>query len=316
MKMVEHHIDLYGPGCDGRFARPDAVGGVLSRIGPMAIQTVRMSVLHTSRKVGRPMKELKAAWDVRHGGQKAGPDGSTRLLFQAPTLEQSAPSLFSQGVLWDEGPKPQDTAFDLIGAVIADIRHEKRESERYDTDLLGRVAGFSGALRHGVSRMAIGGHQLVNGDCSVIDPALTVTAKEWVAQTPQPKRARVCGTLDMIRVSDRVFELLLHDGNRVRAVWTEPTVVHLKEFLDKRVLIEGEAVFRASGSLLRVEATAIAPAGEQDSFFSTVPLPAATVKPERLREAQTPTTGINAMWGKWPADEPEEELLRALEEMS
>lgn len=316
MKLVEHHIDMFGPACEGRYARPGAVGRVLSHVGPLAVETLRMGVLHRSRKVGRPWKELAAAWDVRHGGQEASPEGGTRLLFTAPMLKDAAPSLFEQGVLWDEGPNPEATAFDMIGPVVADVRAKKRDSERYDTDLLRRFTRFDPALRRGVDRLTIGGHQLDGAEAPVIDTDLATIAREWVQVTPQPKRVRVSGQLDMIRVSDRVFELVLADGNRVRAVWAGPTVVHLREYLDDQVLIEGDAVFRPSGSLLRIDAEAIAHATEQDAFFSTLPMSSAELRHERLRVRQTPTTGVNAIWGQWAGDESEEEMLKALEKMS
>ncbi len=37
---------------------------------------------------------------------------------------------------------------------------------------------------------------------------------------------------------------------------------------------------------------------------------------EALYQPQGPTTGINAIMGKWPGDESEEEILALLEEMS
>ena len=37
---------------------------------------------------------------------------------------------------------------------------------------------------------------------------------------------------------------------------------------------------------------------------------------EALHQPQGPTTGINAIIGKWPGDESEEEILALLEEMS
>jgi hypothetical protein len=35
-----------------------------------------------------------------------------------------------------------------------------------------------------------------------------------------------------------------------------------------------------------------------------------------FRRPQTATTGINAIFGRWPGDETEEEILAALEELS
>lgn len=35
-----------------------------------------------------------------------------------------------------------------------------------------------------------------------------------------------------------------------------------------------------------------------------------------LRQPQTPTTGINAIFGKWPGDETDAEIQQALDEIS
>ncbi|HMN41873.1 MAG TPA: hypothetical protein PKE29_13595 [Phycisphaerales bacterium] len=317
MQLVDHHIDLEGPGCRGQYALPELVGGVLTRVRPMVIQTVRMSVLRTSRRVGRPIKELQSAWEVLHGGQEKGPDGSTRLLFRLPTLGAAAPRLFEQGFLWNDGPKPDDTAFDLIGGMLADIRERKTESERFDSDLLGRVAGFDSILGRGLNRLTLGGHHLTKGHRETIDPLLTETAKSLVSETPRPRRVRISGTLDMIRVSDRVFELMLDQGERLRAVWTGQTVITLAEYLNKAVVIEGDAVFRPSGGLLRVDTTAIAPARKEDALFTKLPVPLGrSLNGAVLRQRQTETTGVNAIWGRWPKEGTEEELMQAVEELS
>src|SRR5688572_21974512 len=104
VRMTEHFVDLQGPGSFGRFARPEAVGLVLSRIKPAVRESVRMRVLGSSRRVGRPLRELSAAWDIRYGGQTRGPDDSTRLVFRAPSLRRAAPRVFEQGVLFDDRP--------------------------------------------------------------------------------------------------------------------------------------------------------------------------------------------------------------------
>lgn len=317
MRLIEHHIDLEGPGCKGRYVRPDLVGHVLTRVRPMAIQSVRMSVLRTSRQVGRPLRELHAAWNVMHGGQEEGPEGSTRLLFRAPMLGEAAPRLFEQGVLWEDGPKPDDTAFDLIGAMLADVRANKAESERFDADLLVKLAKFETVFVHGLDRLTLGGHQLARGHTQAIDRELTARAKELVTETPRPRRVRVAGTLDMIRVSDRAFELVLDRGDRLRAVWAGEKVVALAEYLTRSVVVEGDAIFRPSGSLLRLDVTAITPATSGDAIFGKLPTPLGrSLSPALTRQRQTETTGVNAIWGRWPGDESEEELLAAMEELS
>ena len=316
--MIEHFVDLEGPSCFGRFARPETVGLVLSHIKPTVRESVRMSVLHSSRRVGRPWHELTAVWDIRYGGQCKAPQGGTRLVFCAPTLASAAPSLFEQGQLFDDGPDRDDTGFDLFGHVLADVGGMKRESERFDANLLASVARFSVPLKKGLDCIWMRGHRLGRMDPPPIDRKLTDAATALVQETPKPQRARVAGRLNMIRISDRAFELLLTDGQAIRAVWTQPSVVPLRDYLDREVVIEGQAVFRASGSVLRIDAEAIADAGERDRFFSKLPKAAVGMR-KQLENAAVPTrgqSGFASIYGQWPGDETEEELLAALEEIS
>jgi len=120
----------------------------------------------------------------------------------------------------------------------------------------------------------------------------------------------------MIRDSDNVFVLVLDDGARIRGVWSSGEMVSLSPFFGKYVLAEGIGVFRPSGSLLRVDAEAMDLGGEADRFFSKTPVPQAVAPlTERVRQAQTPQRGASAIYGKWPGDESEEDLLASLEEL-
>lgn len=316
MKMIRHTLSLQGEGCHGRRARPEVIGTVLLNIKPMIQGTVRMGFLRSSRAVGRPLTELRAAWDVQFLGQTRGMEGATLLHFEAPSFEAAAPALFDQGLLWEEGPSRTDTAFDLIGDMLGDVAQKAGDSARYDTPLLQRVAAFERALRRGIETMAFAGHRISKAHPGVIDRTVIDAARSLAADTPAPKRVRVQGTLDMIRVSDHVLELILKDRSRVRAVWTGAAIVAIRDLLNQPVLIEGDAVFRPSGSLLRIDTEAIAPASERDSFFSVMPVPgAARIRKSVFLHPQTPTSGYAAIFGQWPGDETEEELLAALEEI-
>ena len=83
-------------------------------------------------------------------------------------------------------------------------------------------------------------------------------------------------------------------------------------------MIDGLAVFRPSGRLLRIEAEGIEPAAEADlGVWSRQPRPTfAALAEHHLFQAQGPRTGINAIIGQWPGDETEEEFLAALAELS
>lgn len=317
MTLVEHIVELSGPGCYGRSARPEVVGAVLARIKPTIRETVRMGVLHSSRLTRRPYHELRSAWDIRFEGQTGGQENTTRLHFAAPRFSEAAPRLFERGLPWDEGPKPDDTAFDLVGAVLQDVAAGRRESQRFDAELLSRVAGYESAFRKGLDQIRFTGNQLDYAAAAVINRQVTQLARTLVQETPKPTRARVCGRLDMIRVSDRVFELVLDDGARVKAVWIQPAVAHLGEVLNQMVMIEGNAVFRPSGSLLRVDTEILTLADEKDRFFSTMPQPSMErLAIRRYLEPQTSKDGFNAIFGEWPGDETDEEIRAALEEIS
>lgn len=316
MQMIEHTIALRGEACDGATIDSEAAGALLYSFPSLVRDSVRMGILRSSHRAGKPMKELASAWDIRFAGQSRGPNFSVLFHVLAPRLEDAAPRLFEQRTLFEEIAAPDDTGIDLAGRMVADVAGNVKESERYDTDLLKRLVAFDKVLRHGIDIINLGGHKLNNIQQTAIDRQVIKTAVHLFEETPPPRRVRVMGTLDMIRISNRVFELLLLNGQRVRAVWATDSVVQLKEYLSMPVLIEGNAIYRPSGSLLRIDAGAIAPAGDDDTFFSEIPK--ATISPRNMRterRPQTDTTGINAIWGKWPGEESEQDLLQTLKEL-
>jgi hypothetical protein len=95
------------------------------------------------------------------------------------------------------------------------------------------------------------------------------------------------------------------DLDRLGQLWGKPVRVH------------GVAKFRPSGALLRVDAEQIEPAEGDVSLWSRLPRPILT--PMELRipaRAQGPRSGVSAIFGKWPGDETEDEILEALDELS
>jgi hypothetical protein len=72
-----------------------------------------------------------------------------------------------------------------------------------------------------------------------------------------------------------------------------------------------------SGECSRVEADAPQPCSREESPTPEAPPTLlGTLDLQALMRPQTPTTGINAIIGKWPGDETDEEIFRMLEEMS
>lgn len=315
--MVEHTLQIAGPRvADGKPA-PAAVGNVLRQVEFVAKEAVRMGFRHSSRKPGRPPAWLNAAEDIRFVGVSAGNEGTTLLHFEAPKFGDVADDPYRQQDLFEVPPARTDTAFDLLGDILADIAARVRDSERYDIGLLHRFDRFGGTVfNHGVETIVLQGDRLPTVSPPRIDLQLAQTAASLYWETPAPKRVRVAGKLDMIRDSDRVFNLILDAGERLRGVWTGGDTSVLADYFKRNVVVGGTAVFRASGALLRVDADAMVLAGAKDNFFSVMPTPTPRKLdvPEMVRVRKS-RGGIAAVIGKWPGEETEEELLAALKEM-
>jgi hypothetical protein len=117
----------------------------------------------------------------------------------------------------------------------------------------------------------------------------------------------------MLGVSRKVMGLYLEDGTPVTALWNADDFAGLAGFLDKDVVLEGLAVFRPSGRLLRIDADAIDAAGSRDSYFSTLPLPGAMdyAVVARTRPGHSP---YKDLLGMIPGEESDEDFMKALEE--
>ena len=315
MKLLERTFELRGPEGLGAKPRPELIGPVLGRVHETLLDSVRMGFLHSSHARGRIPLCLRQAADVRFIGHVAGQNDSTILRFEVPEFGSVAEELFEQGQFWSSGPKPEQTAFDLLAASLRDVRKLAKNSERFDHALLRRFASYRHLLRRGLSSIAL--PDINDSETESIDEPLSAAAESLFRETPPAHRVRLCGRLDLLGVSKRVMGLCLEDGAAVTAVWTTEGFVDLANFLDKQVMIEGLAEFRPSGTLLRVDADAIREAGAGDASFSTLPLPelrrnyqkaAATVRP-----GQKPYASI---FGLIPGEESDEEFAVAVAELS
>jgi hypothetical protein len=151
-------------------------------------------------------------------------------------------------------------------------------------------------------------------DVDVFDEQVSKNALLLSDQTPTPRQVRVVGKLDMVRHSPRSFGLLLADGQEVRGVLYDGDPDLLQQYFGREITIFGKAVYRPSGTLLRIDAQEILDTVEGRSAFSVVP-PALKHRPKLDRKVQTAENGVAAFFGSWPGDETDDELLAALGEL-
>ena len=136
--------------------------------------------------------------------------------------------------------------------------------------MLRRIRTYQRVIGHGIDSITM--PDTVVERRGQIDADVVIAASELYAVTPAPRRVRVTGRLDVMGASQGVLILDVRPGEIVTALWDgEEPVETLREFFNREVVVEGVGVFRPSGSLLRVEADAIAPAASQDEFFRRVP---------------------------------------------
>ena len=121
----------------------------------------------------------------------------------------------------------------------------------------------------------------------------------------------------MIRHSTRSFGLKLEDGSEVRGlVKTREQTEELKQFLGKKLLVLGRAVYRVSGKLVRIDAEEFEPGEGQPRLFAKLP-PAREVRPalSRTKRALHQQQGVPAFFGAWPGEETDEDFERMLAEL-
>jgi len=243
-----------------------------------------------------------------------------RIVFYAPTLRRAAPRVFTgQRDLFVDTIDPGLTAFSLLGFGLRDMVREAEDSDRFDEPMLTRFRQIFGRIRRE------GARGLIMENLQDLTPELTLGpeselhAKHLLDKTPAPRRVRVTGRIVSLRLRGQVFEVQVGvdagKGDVVRCVALEG-VGKLATYFEHQhlVALDGEAVYRPSGRLLRIDADRVDSASAGDAMFARVPVARPTTI-ERLHEIERSGSARNwlaAVTGKWPGDETEDELLDAL----
>ncbi|MEL7500597.1 MAG: hypothetical protein AAFN77_23595 [Planctomycetota bacterium] len=314
MVAVTHTIRLSGENHFGSKAPPAAPSVILRNLPDALRQSVLMSVEGRTSPRGRPPRWLELSSDIRFVGLSG--DDDTILHFEAPTLGEAAEDLYQQQELWNTRPNPGDSCFDLFGDVINDVRSCKEDSQRFDSRLLKKFKRLGAALDCDYDSISIGGNR-TNENEAIITNEVVANAARMVQGTPSPNRVRVVGMLDMIRASTEAFAIKLDDGQEVAGVVSGGEVKGLPDLFQQRVLVLGMAVYRPSGSLLRIDAEQVSAANGEPSLWSRMPAPTKR-KTDRTNivQFQGPKSGLAAIIGKWPGDESDEDIDAALRQIS
>jgi hypothetical protein len=107
---------------------------------------------------------------------------------------------------------------------------------------------------------------------------------------------------------------VLEHGEEVRGVLQEGDPELLQKYFGTEITVFGKAVYRPSGSLLRIDAQEILNTTAGRAAFSSIPEALSKI-PRTGGRLQTSKNGVVAFFGAWPGEETDDELLAALGEL-
>jgi hypothetical protein len=240
--------------------------------------------------------------------------GSTTLNIEAPFLASTAKEQIRQQDLWHVVPQSDDTAFTLLAKSVHDTTAGELESDSYDRGILESLLLFKPFLKTYADKIELRCPTRPKEHFKLGGVELEKIQK-LKAKIPEPRAVMLSGEFDAIEHSRRRFHLILGNGESVLGA-IDPTylsVEDMRQFWGKKATIKGIAHFRPSGRPRLIEAQIIKAMESGDEIFSAVPhaQTEATFFKE-MKEAEMKRGWLKDVWGKWPGDEPIEELLAAL----
>jgi hypothetical protein len=311
--MEKRRLILEGPGAQGTVVNATLLRELLGLIIDGSQRALRMRTQGRSTARGMLPRWITAASDF---SVELLP-GSTVLEITAPSLVEADPEEFRQQDLFPE-INAELTGFDYLADSIDAALTTDERPDFYDRDFLKLLRGFEPVFDHGVESIAVQAKPEAQRRTVTLRAVDLGGFADLERRIPAPQRVRIAGQLDTIRYSDRTFTVQVGTGDSVRGVTDSPHSHELKSLWGKMVVVSGTAHFTPTGRVLRIEADSLHSATERDTtMWSLLPVPSGLlVPPAELRVAQGPRSGVNAIIGKWPGDESDDDILAELERLS
>lgn len=313
--MSKRRVRLTGPGAKGVIVNASLLRDLLTLIIDGSQRALRMRTQGRSTARGTLPRWISAASNM----EVQILEGSTVLEIDAPTLLEADPEEFRQRDLFPE-IDPELTGVDYLSQSLGAATGGRGENaDLYDKPLLEMFRQFNHVFQHGITSVSIEGrtHHRLNA-VRIRQPSLLRIA-ELELKIPAPQEVVLAGQLDTIRHSDRTFALVSPStSERIRGIAESEQRDRLQSLWGTKVVVAGVAHFTSEGKVLRLEARSIREAVERDLLkWDVIPEPLEVVPTTSdIRVGQGPRTGLNAIIGRWPGDEPNETIDEALENLS
>jgi hypothetical protein len=308
--MPNYSLRLIGPEAHGLPLPLALLREVLDSLEESARRAVRLRLEGRSTARGTPPGWLDRACAIQVLGIRA---GSTVIEFAVPTLVESVPDRLGE-LEREDDLAPGATCLTLLSEGLADATSGRADSDRFDRRLLETLSEWRRVLDRGITTIELGNERAT---VTRLDAEGADTIRQLEQRTPPPQRVRVSGRLDAIRHHDLLFTLVLDGGATLRGIADNVRPSDLARHWGAHVVVEGLAVFKPSGQVLRIEADLVEAAGADAAMWSQVPHAVwSDIPQDDLRRSQGPDSGINAIIGKWPGDETDDEIFEAIERLS
>jgi hypothetical protein len=275
---------------------------------------LRLAVEGASVKRGRLPGWLTKSLELTATGIKK---GSTVLSILAPVLGETAKEQIQQQDFWYIAPEPEDTALTLLSKSVRDTTAEAIDSNAYDGGVLDSLLEFKPFLKHFAAKIELKCVSRPRERFELGERELT-KIERLKAKIPEPRAVVLSGRFDVIEHQKKRFHLVFANGESLLGtIDTEHLdVEHMRQFWGKNVTIKGIVHFRPSGKPRLIEAQVIKPMEEGEEVFGTLlEEPSQIELLKSVRETAAARQGwLKEVWGKWPGDEPIEDLLAALKQ--
>lgn len=310
--MPRHSITLHGPGAQGRIVNGTLLRDFLALVIDGSQRAVRLRTEGRSAARGNPPAWIAAAAEFKIEIK----EGSSIVEIDAPTLFAADSDSFAQRSLFPE-VNPDLTSFEYFTESVAEAINRTEESPLIDKSMARFLQGFDRLFKHGLSSVEFAATRRVTKPLRITAAEATGFGK-LEKQIPAPQQVRVAGKLDSIRHSDRTFQLLLPTKQTLKGIADDVEPAVLKQLWGSETVVAGTAYFNPTGNLLRIEAELVRKADEKDlQLWAFPPHPTGyTIPQTALRVPQGRRSGLNAVFGKWPGDEADDDVTSALEELS
>jgi hypothetical protein len=235
--------------------------------------------------------------------------GSTILEIEAPTLNETVQQIPLFSYLGVEHPKEQ-TALSLAFNTFQKVFSGDSSQINPDKQLLKELLGFKELFHNEESRIDF---YFEKEAVSLNKQKFEQVKKIEESILPSVKR-KIVGKLDVLKFSSTAIELIAN-GRKIRAVLGNSIAIqNIMPFFGKEVAVIGTTNFGPNNQVTSIEVESIAEATVKDEYFRQLQIPISDeFNVKKLAKSKGYTgTSLNQVAGKWPGDEPLDDLISLL----